>query len=119
MGLCETKGNQNQNTTNIESLAQTPSNNLNTQIESIKSDNQEKTREDLSASKINNKIMKRAQSFGNNRILCHMSNMSTLSNTNNTKIFNGKIDDYLITKELGKGSYATVKLAVHKNTKNK
>jgi serine/threonine protein kinase len=65
--------------------------------------------------------MKRTSSFGNNRILCHISNMSTLSNTNtnSTKIFNGKIDDYLITKELGKGSYATVKLAVHKNNKNK
>jgi serine/threonine protein kinase len=38
---------------------------------------------------------------------------------NNTKVFNGKIDDYLITKELGKGSYAVVKLAMHKVTKNK
>ena len=39
--------------------------------------------------------------------------------TNNIKIFNGKIDNYLITKELGKGSYATVKLAINKNDKNK
>ena len=37
----------------------------------------------------------------------------------NSKIFSNKIDDYLITRELGKGSYAVVKLAVHKNTKNK
>ena len=42
--------------------------------------------------------------------------MSTLSNSKN---FNGKIDDYLITKELGKGSYAVVKLGVQKSTKNK
>ena len=41
------------------------------------------------------------------------------SNINNIKIFNGKIEDYLITKELGKGSYAIVKLAVNKNNKNK
>ena len=45
-----------------------------------------------------------------------MSNLSTISNSH---IFNGKIDDYLITKELGKGSYATVKLAMHKITKFK
>ena len=37
----------------------------------------------------------------------------------NTKIFNGKIDNYLITKELGKGSYASVKLAINKTNKNK
>ena len=85
----------------------------------LKSDYHAKTREDLSPSKIDDKIMKRAPSFGNNRTLCHISNMSSLSNIKSTKIFNGKIDDYLITKELGKGSYATVKLAVHKNNKNK
>ena len=85
----------------------------------LKSDYRAKTREDLSPSKIDDKIMKRAPSFGNNRTLCHISNMSSLSNIKSTKIFNGKIDDYLITKELGKGSYATVKLAVHKNNKNK
>ena len=45
-----------------------------------------------------------------------MSNLSTIANSH---IFNGKIDDYLITKELGKGSYATVKLAMHKITKFK
>mgnify|MGYP002624591045 CR=1 FL=1 len=85
----------------------------------LKTDKHAKTREDLSASKINDKIMKRTPSFGNNRILYHISNMSNLSNANSSKIFNGKIDDYLITKELGKGSYATVKLAIHKNNKNK
>ena len=34
-------------------------------------------------------------------------------------IFEGKIENYLITKELGKGSYAIVKLATHKITKQK
>ena len=85
----------------------------------LKSDNHAKTREEFSALKIDDKIMKRTPSLGNNRIICHISNMSSLSNIKSTKIFNGKIDDYLITKELGKGSYASVKLAVHKNNKNK
>ena len=40
-------------------------------------------------------------------------------NNENKKIFNGKIEDYLITKELGKGSCAVVKLATHKITKEK
>ena len=65
-----------------------------------------------------NKILntgKKKQSF-------HITNFSIrnkLSNSNTIKEFNGTIDDYLITKELGKGSYATVKLAVNKNNKNK
>ena len=45
-----------------------------------------------------------------------ISNLTTLTNTH---IFNGKIEDYLITKELGKGSYAVVKLAKHKITNEK
>ena len=45
-----------------------------------------------------------------------VSNLTTLSNT---PLFNGKIEDYLITKELGKGSYAVVKLAKHRITKEK
>ena len=36
------------------------------------------------------------------------------SNIDKNKIFNGKLDNYLITKELGKGSCAIVKLATHK-----
>ena len=47
------------------------------------------------------------------------NNISGISTNNNIKIFNGKIEDYLITKELGKGSYAVVKLAMHKKNKNK
>ena len=45
-----------------------------------------------------------------------ISNLSTISNSH---VFNGKIGDYSITKELGKGSYAVVKLAMHKITKQK
>ena len=37
----------------------------------------------------------------------------------NSKLFQKKLDDYLITRELGKGSYAVVKLAMDKKTKNK
>ena len=51
--------------------------------------------------------------------LTNENNISRLLTMTNTKIFNGKLDDYLITKELGKGSYGVVKLAVHKITRNK
>ena len=43
------------------------------------------------------------------------SETSNISNENN----NNNINNYLITKELGKGSYASVKLATHKITKIK
>ena len=60
------------------------------------------------------------KSFYFHRELSIDSTMTKLSTTMSTpSLFNGKIDDYLITKELGKGSYAVVKLAVHKVTKNK
>ena len=45
--------------------------------------------------------------------------INSVVNNENKKIFNGKIEDYLITKELGKGSCAVVKLATHKITKEK
>ena len=45
------------------------------------------------------------------------SNYSTLPNT--SIISNKKIDEYEIIKELGKGSYATVKLVIHKKNNNK
>ena len=39
---------------------------------------------------------------------------------NNEQLLNiGKIDDYLIGKEIGKGSYAIVKQAIHKQTGQK
>ena len=50
------------------------------------------------------------------------NNILTLSKSvsnQNKNIFNGKIENYQITKELGKGSYATVKLATHQITKKK
>ena len=47
------------------------------------------------------------------------NNISGMSTTNNSKNFNGNVNNYLITKELGKGSYAVVKLATHKTTKIK
>ena len=61
----------------------------------------------------------RKYSFRLNRELSLENNLSGMSTMINSKIFNGKLDDYLITKELGKGSYAVVKLATHKITKNK
>ena len=61
----------------------------------------------------------RKYSFRFNRDVSSEINISGMSTMINSKIFNGKLDDYLITKELGKGSYAIVKLATHKITKNK
>ena len=49
----------------------------------------------------------------------HINRELSGENMLNSKIFNGKLDNYLITKELGKGSYAVVKLAIHKVTKLK
>ena len=71
---------------------------------------------------LNNNITKnnlRKYSFRLNREFTSEFNISGMSAMINPKFFNGKIDDYLITKELGKGSYAVVKLALHKTTKNK
>ena len=45
--------------------------------------------------------------------------MSSLSSLSRHNLYNGKIEDYSITKELGKGSYAVVKLAMHRVTKQK
>ena len=50
----------------------------------------------------------------NNKTFSNRSTIPNISRTNNNKIY-----DYKIMKELGKGSYATVKLAIHKNTRNK
>ena len=71
---------------------------------------------------LNNDITRnfiRKHSHRINRELSAENNLPGMSIMLNSKIFNGKLDDYLITKELGKGSYAVVKLAVHKVTKLK
>ena len=48
-----------------------------------------------------------------------LENSASNKNIINSKIFQKKIGDYLITRELGKGSYAVVKLAMDKKSKNK
>ena len=82
-----------------------------------------KERENIINNDIDKNIAKRnrvRKSFYIHRELSIESTMTKLvTSMSMPKIFNGKIDDYLITKELGKGSYAVVKLAVHKLTKNK
>ena len=82
-----------------------------------------KERENIINNDIDNNIATRnrvRKSFYFHRELSIDSTMTKLATSMSMpKIFNGKIDDYLITKELGKGSYAVVKLAVHKLTKNK
>jgi serine/threonine protein kinase len=45
--------------------------------------------------------------------------LATEDNINPDTHFVGKIDDYLIGKEIGKGSYAIVKQAIHKLTGQK
>ncbi len=80
-----------------------------------------KAQERFSFNNVNNNTTRNSfrKSFCFNRELSIENSLPLLPTMNNLKIFNGKIDDYLITKELGKGSYAVVKLAVHKITKNK
>ena len=68
---------------------------------------------------INNKSRQKKINSRNHSIESSLSTFSNLSEISSSSIFNGKIEDYLITKELGKGSYATVKLAVHKKSKQK
>ena len=58
-------------------------------------------------------------SIVNRKNLTNISDIEIPNINNNINYFNGNIDDYLITKELGKGSYATVKLALHRYNKNK
>ena len=68
---------------------------------------------DINIKYVNNRtsLKKRTSSIENS--------INNAVNNENKKIFNGKIEDYLITKELGKGSCAVVKLATHKVTKEK
>ena len=80
----------------------------------FKFDKLSKTKYNITTTK-DNSIKKNKSS---KKLKSQISEYSLIQN-NNRKIFNGKIDDYLITKELGKGSYASVKLAVNKNNKNK
>ena len=47
------------------------------------------------------------------------SNSNNLTLPSTPRYINNKINEYTIIKELGKGSYATVKLAIHKKSNNK
>ena len=86
----------------------------------LKFDKLLKTKEYLTNTiKTRENSIKRIPSSNKKPKTLNISNFSSASSANNIKVFNGKIDDYLITKELGKGSYASVKLAINKNNKNK
>ena len=84
-------------------------------IKSLKSRNEKKNYNNLiNRHTINRlKIENQNQNINNKSI----SNRSTISNS--SRISNNKIDEYIIIKELGKGSYATVKLGLHKITREK
>ena len=62
----------------------------------------------------NNNINTNDNNNQNNNI-----SLSSNSEQNTDNVFNGKIENYHMSKELGKGSYASVKLATHILTKNK
>ena len=95
-----------------KSNAKTKLNNISVKANYIKKNNNNlnEIQRDQNKSK-KNRLKNRASSMDNSIV-----NLTTLSNTH---LFNGKIEDYLITKELGKGSYAVVKLAMHKITREK
>ena len=67
--------------------------------------------------KLNVNKISRNESNIKEKILSSTSNL--LTNSNLSKNNNKKIDDYMVVKELGKGSYATVKLAMKKSNRNK
>ena len=71
-------------------------------------------------SKNNNNTNNKGRTFSHH-VKCefNLENGFTGKSIINSKIFKKKIDNYLITRELGKGSYAVVKLAMDKKTKNK
>ena len=96
-----------------KSNAKTKMNNISVKANYIKKNNNSNfnsNQRDQNKSK-KYRLKNRASSMDNSLV-----NLTTLSNTH---LFNGKIEDYLITKELGKGSYAVVKLAMHKITREK
>ena len=82
---------------------------------------------DNNIQKINNTIIlnnnsKRTKSidFNNKKHIKNNTHYnSEIINQDKKNIFNGKIENYLLTKELGKGSCAVVKKATHKITKDK
>lgn len=59
------------------------------------------------------------QSAFNSTFTTDTLSVSAISNRPHTSIFNGHIEDYLLGKELGKGSYAVVKLATNKHNRQK
>ena len=59
----------------------------------------------------------REKNYIKNSMNIAIQNYSTIPNS--TKTNNKKIDDYEVIKELGKGSYASVKLVIHKVNNNK
>ena len=114
------KGKKIENNTNKKdnSVEKRRSNTIEKQIKLLKNKNDNKKinnddiiqRNTINRFKLENQ---NNQNINNKTLL----NRSTLPNI--TRINNNKINDYKIMKELGKGSYATVKLAIHKNTRNK
>ena len=104
------------NSNNIHNMSQRYKININNNILNMTQRNKKnKIIPDMNQSNrgksINNKNLTRCESIDiSKRNICKISK---------NNLFNGKIEDYLITKELGRGSYAVVKLAMHKISKER
>ena len=93
--------------------------NKNSRINLFQSDEKTNKNKNQSKNKISNEKYNNNPRHSTNRATSSDMTIPNITTMPNTHIFNGKIEDYLITKELGRGSYAIVKLATHKITKQK
>ena len=93
--------------------------NKNSRINLFQSDEKTNKNKNQSKNKISNEKYNNNPRHSTNRATSSDMTIPNITTMSNTHIFNGKIEDYLITKELGRGSYAIVKLATHKITKQK
>ena len=66
---------------------------------------------------ISNQYLKRP--YSNAKTITHDDNSISKNDYNSESLFRGRIEDYQMGKELGKGAYAIVKNALHKPSKLK
>ena len=118
------KNKENKNKT-INFINQKRSKTIEKDIKSLKKKNKDKNNNNNKYYLIHRNTISRFKSREKNTIKIENKSINNISNSNyfslpnKTKLNNNKIDDYEIIKELGKGSYAKVKLVINKNNKNK
>ena len=114
----------------LDIIKETNDNNLN--LENIEKDSKPKSKKKIKNTKI---IQDNKKKYFSEKNLSNYNPKNLYSKikqniSKNYIVFNGEdnifksdkktsIDDYIISTELGKGSYASVKLGIHKETKNK